>query len=140
MSSEEYNKLTEKVIAAAIDVHRELGPGLLESVYQHCLCEEHRIRGISFVPLASLPIVYKDNQLNKTFRIDILVENKLVVELKAVETILPVHEVQLVTLPETFGSQVGLAYKLQRTTSKERDSEKNFWRIINSVPQCLSVE
>jgi len=108
MSSEEYNKLTEKVIAAAIDVHRELGPGLLESVYQHCLCEEFRIRGISFVPQAKLPIVYKEHQLSKTFRIDILVENKLVVELKAVEVILPVHEVQLVTYLKLSGHKLGL--------------------------------
>jgi GxxExxY protein len=108
MSLTDYNKLTEMVIAAAIDVHRELGPGLLESVYQYCLCEELKIRGISFIPQAKLPIIYKDNQLEKTFRIDLLVENKLVIELKAVETILPVHEVQLVTYLKTFGTQTRL--------------------------------
>ena len=119
MSSEEYNKLTKEVIAAAIDVHRELGPGLLESVYQLCLCEELRIRGISFVPQAKLPIVYKENQLSKTFRIDILVENKLVVELKAVEVILPVHEVQLVTYLKLSGHKLGLLINFNAPLLKE---------------------
>jgi len=119
MSLAEYNKLTEKVIAAAIDVHRELGPGLLESVYQHCLCEELRIRGISFVPQAKLPIIYKENLLDKFFRIDILVEDKLVVELKAVEIILPVHEVQLVTYLKLSGHKLGLLINFNEPILKQ---------------------
>lgn len=119
MSLAEYNKLTEKVIAAAIDVHRELGPGLLESVYQHCLCEELRIRGISFVPQAKLPIIYKENLLEKTFIIDILVEDKLVVELKAVEIILPVHEVQLVTYLKLSGHKLGLLINFNEPILKQ---------------------
>ncbi|MDX9847882.1 MAG: GxxExxY protein [Tenuifilaceae bacterium] len=119
MSLAEYNKLTEKVIAAAIDVHRELGPGLLESVYQHCLCEELRIRGISFVPQAKLPIIYKENLLDKSFRIDILVEDKLVVELKAVEIILPVHEVQLVTYLKLSGHKLGLLINFNEPILKQ---------------------
>lgn len=119
MSLAEYNKLTEKVIAAAIDVHRELGPGLLESVYQHCLCEELRIRGISFVPQAKLPIIYKENLLEKSFRIDILIEDKLVVELKAVEIILPVHEVQLVTYLKLSGHKLGLLINFNEPILKQ---------------------
>ncbi|MFP4555857.1 MAG: GxxExxY protein [Bacteroidales bacterium] len=108
MSQNDYNILTEEVIAAAIDVHRELGPGLLESVYQSCFCEELSSRNISFVSQSKLPINYKGKKLNKDFIIDILIENKLIVELKAVEKILPVHEVQLVTYLKLSGKKLGL--------------------------------
>ena len=138
MSSEEYNNLTEKVIGAAIDVHRELGPGLLESAYQHCLCEELGIRGISFVPQANLPIMYKGNQLNKTFRLDILVEDKLVVELKTVETILPVHEVQLVTYLKLSGHKLGLLINFNEPLLKKgiRRRILENYNLCISAPQC----
>ena len=108
MSEIDYNILTEEVIAAAIEVHRELGSGLLESVYQHCFCEELSSRRIPFVSQSKLPNKYKGKELSKDFIIDVLIEDKLVVELKAIEKILPVHEVQLVTYLKLSGKKLGL--------------------------------
>ncbi|MCK4662628.1 MAG: GxxExxY protein [Bacteroidales bacterium] len=104
----DYNKLTQKIIAAAIEVHKELGPGLLESVYEYCLIEELKDKGINVKSQVKLPIVYKGKTLDKTFYIDLLVEDKIVVELKAVEIILPVHEVQLVTYLKLADKRLGL--------------------------------
>jgi len=93
----ERDPLTHVVIGAAIEVHRELGPGLLESVYQTCMEQELRIRGMEFIPQARLPLVYKGQNLSDYFILDILVPGQLVIELKAVEQLLPVHEAQLLT-------------------------------------------
>jgi GxxExxY protein len=96
-----------KIIDAAMQVHRELGPGLLESVYEVCLIEELRNRGLEVQCQVRLPIVYKGKELKKEFIIDLLVENKIVIELKAVEDLLPVHEVQLVTYLKLSGMKLG---------------------------------
>ncbi len=104
----EYDIITEKIIAAAIDVHRELGPGLLESVYEICLVKELISRGLSVEQQVLVPVVYKNEKLNKEFYIDILVENEVVIELKAVEILLPVHEVQLVTYLKLANKRLGL--------------------------------
>jgi len=102
-----YNKLGTKIIDAAMQVHRELGPGLLESVYEVCLIEELRNRGVEVQSQVRIPIFYKGKQLNKDFIIDLLVENKIIIELKAVEDLLPVHEVQLVTYLKISGMKLG---------------------------------
>ncbi|MEI8113644.1 MAG: GxxExxY protein [Bacteroidia bacterium] len=102
-----YNKLGTKIIDAAMQVHRELGPGLLESVYEVCLIEELRNRGVEVQSQVRIPIFYKGKQLNKDFIIDLLVENKIIIELKAVEDLLPVHEVQLVTYLKLSGMKLG---------------------------------
>jgi len=102
-----YNKLGNLIIDAAMQVHRELGPGLLESVYEVCLIEELRNRGLNVQSQVRLPIVYKGKELNKEFIIDLLVENKIVIELKAVEDLMPVHEVQLVTYLKLSGMKLG---------------------------------
>jgi GxxExxY protein len=104
----EYNKLTQKIIAAAIEVHRELGPGLLESVYEYCMVEELSNMGLNVKSQVSVPIIYKGKTLNKEFYIDLLIEEKIVIELKAVEVILPVHEVQLVTYLKLSDKRLGL--------------------------------
>jgi GxxExxY protein len=96
-----------KIVDAAMQVHRELGPGLLESVYEVCLIEELRNRGLEVQCQVRLPIVYKGKELKKEFIIDLLVENKIVIELKAVEDLLPVHEVQLVTYLKLSGMKLG---------------------------------
>lgn len=108
MSESEYNILSSKIINAAIDVHKELGPGLLESVYEFCLVEELKSRGLKYETQVRLPIVYKGKQLDKEFIIDILVEDMLIIELKSVEVILPVHEVQLVTYLKLANKKLGL--------------------------------
>lgn len=115
----DYNKLTQKIIAAAIEVHKELGPGLLESVYEYCLTEELKDRGINVKSQVKLPIIYKGKTLNKNFYIDLLIENKIVIELKAVEVILPVHEVQLVTYLKLADKRLGLLINFNVPLLKE---------------------
>ncbi|MBP6656110.1 MAG: GxxExxY protein [Propionivibrio sp.] len=89
--------LTEEIIGAAIDVHRVLGPGLLESAYQECLCVELGSRNLRFVSQLELPVEYKGYRVDVGYRLDLIVENRIVLELKAVERLLPVHEAQLLT-------------------------------------------
>lgn len=101
-------ELTGKIIAAAIDVHRELGPGLLESVYEECLCAELGARGLTFRRQVQVPVAYKGRRLDCDLRIDILVEETVVLELKAVEHLLPVHTAQLITYLKLSGKRVGL--------------------------------
>lgn len=108
MTREDYNKITEMIIGAAIEVHRELGPGLLETVYEHCLEEELLLRGLTVRRQVEVPIVYKGKKLDKVFFIDILVNGEVVLELKSVEQIQPVHEVQLVTYMKLSKKKLGL--------------------------------
>ena len=115
----DYNKLTQKVIAAAIEVHKELGPGLLESVYEYCLVEELSNMGLNVKSQVKLPIIYKGKTLNKEFYIDLLIEDKIVIELKAVEVILPVHEVQLVTYLKLADKRLGLLINFNVPLLKE---------------------
>lgn len=119
MTETEYNSLTSQVVASAIEVHRELGPGLLESVYEFCLLEELRNRNIKAEHQVRLPIVYKGKPLDKDFFIDILVEDKLVIELKSVEVILPVHEVQLLTYLRLADKRLGLLINFNVPVLKE---------------------
>ena len=102
------NVLTKEIIGAAIEVHRNLGPGLLESAYQQCLARELALRQIPHECEWPLPLEYKGLRLNCGYRIDILVNNAVVVETKAVEAIAPVHEAQLMTYMRVGGWQVGL--------------------------------
>ncbi|MCK4407982.1 MAG: GxxExxY protein [Bacteroidales bacterium] len=115
----DYKKLTQKIIAAAIEVHKELGPGLLESVYEYCLVEELTNMGLNVKNQVKLPIVYKGKTLNKEFYIDLLIEDKIVIELKAVEVILPVHEVQLVTYLKLADKRLGLLINFNVPLLKE---------------------
>ena len=103
-----YNAVSEMIIGAAIDVHKELGPGLLESVYEACLIEELNRRGLKVESQITFPLLYKGKKLDKEFRIDLLVEDDVIIELKAVNEILPVHEVQLVTYLKLTGKRLGL--------------------------------
>jgi GxxExxY protein len=108
----ERDALTHEVIGAAIEVHRLLGPGLLESVYEECLCHELKLRGIEHIRQAPLPVVYKGLKLDHGFRIDVYFPGRLVVEIKAVEAIAPVHEAQLLTYLRLSGVHVGLLLNL----------------------------
>ncbi len=107
-SEEELNQLSGIIISAAIEVHKELGPGLLESVYEYCLFEELRSRGLEVRKQVLLPVIYKGRILEKTFVLDFLVEDEIIIELKAIEVILPVHEVQLVTYLRLADKKLGL--------------------------------
>jgi GxxExxY protein len=93
----EENKITEKIIGAAIEVHRTLGPGLLESAYQECLLYELKSLGLSVRKEVTLPIIYKEIKLNHGYRIDLLVNDKIVIELKTVESFTDVHFAQILT-------------------------------------------
>jgi GxxExxY protein len=105
---ERANELSHLVIGAAIEVHRCLGPGLLESAYQTCLCRELAVRGIAFEKQVPVPISYKGVEIDAAYRIDILVEGLVVVELKAVESIEPIHEAQLMTYLRLTDRWLGL--------------------------------
>ena len=102
------NETTRKVIGAAMEIHSTLGPGLLESAYSECLSRELSLRGLSFERERALPVEYKGVRLECGYRLDFLVENALVVEVKAVEAIAPVHEAQLLTYLRLGGWRLGL--------------------------------
>ena len=102
------NKISEKIIGAAIEVHKYLGPGLLESVYEICLIEELEQRGLHVQHQVRLPLYYKGELTHKFFVIDLLVEKEVIVELKAVESISPLHEKQLMTYLKLTQKNLGL--------------------------------
>jgi GxxExxY protein len=99
---------TAAIIGAAIEVHRQLGPGLLESAYEQCLCHELHLRGLPFKCQVNLPVSYKGLQLDCGYKIDVIVNDEVIVELKSVERILPVHEAQLLTYLKLSGKRAGL--------------------------------
>ena len=105
---EEINRITEKIIGAAIEVHRTLGPGLLESAYETCLSFELAERGLEVDRQKPLPIVYKGNRLDAGYRLDLLVEDQVIVEIKAVDKIAPIHQSQLLSYLKLSGCEVGL--------------------------------
>lgn len=115
----ELDRISNQVIGAAIEVHKELGPGLLESVYEYCLKSELERRELKVARQVQLPIHYKGEQLGKDFYIDLLVEDELVVELKCVEVVLPVHEVQLVTYLKLADKRLGLLLNFNVPMMKE---------------------
>ena len=102
------NDVSGKIIGAAIEVHKHLGPGLLESAYEECLCCELDLRVIEFKRQVPLPLNYKGLNLDCGYRLDLLVEDKIIVELKTVETIAPIHEAQMLTYLKVRDKRVGL--------------------------------
>ncbi len=100
--------LTQQVIGLAIEVHRSLGPGLLESIYEVCLCHELAESGIRHTRQAQLPVSYKGIEFDEGYRIDILIEDRLIIELKTVEKLLPVHDAQLLTYLRLSNCTTGL--------------------------------
>ena len=108
MMSLNINSLTGEVINAAIEVHRALGPGLLESAYEQCLCHELGLRKIPYRSQESLPIEYKGVKVECGYRLDIVVAEKLILEIKACDALLPIHEAQLLTYLKLTGIKIGL--------------------------------
>ncbi len=107
MNREELNKLSKQIVDACITVHKEMGPGLLESVYEYCLLKELELRGIEAESQVVIPLYYKGELLSKDFRIDIFVENEIILELKAVDTILPVHKAQIISYLKLSDRRLG---------------------------------
>ena len=106
--NEPFNDVTSEIIGAAIEVHRNLGPGLLESTYMPCLEYEMAVRRLQYVKQRLVPVVYKTLALDVSYRIDLLVENLVIVELKSVEHLLPVHSSQVLTYLHLTGTPAGL--------------------------------
>jgi GxxExxY protein len=102
------DEITSKVIGAGIEVHKVLGPGLLESAYEECLCYELSQIGLSFERQVDLPVIYKGVHLDCGYRMDLVVENSVIVEIKAVEQIIKIHEAQLLSYLKLYGKTVGL--------------------------------
>jgi GxxExxY protein len=109
------NRLTELIIGAAIEVHRNTGPGLMESVYEECLCYELNQLGLKFRSQVELPVSYKQIKLNCGFRMDIVVEEAVVLELKTVDQLLPIHSAQLLTYLKLSGKKIGLLINFNET-------------------------
>jgi GxxExxY protein len=104
----EINQITEKIIGCAIEVHKNLGPGLLESAYEECLYYELNNLGLGVKRQLAMPLVYKDVKLDAGYRIDLLVENKVIVEIKSVEAIAEIHKAQLMTYMKLANIKIGL--------------------------------
>ncbi len=112
-------QLTKTIIGSAIEIHKVLGPGLLESAYEECLCYELHLRGLEVKRQISLPVVYKDVKLDCGYRIDMLVEDQVILELKSVEGLLPVHEAQLLTYLRLSGKKIGLLMNFNEPVLKD---------------------
>ena len=113
------NDLTGEVIGAAIEVHKALGPGLLESAYEECLSRELDLRDIPYERQKELPVEYKGAKLQSAYRLDIVVANKLIIELKTCESLEPIHTAQLLTYLKLTGIKVGLLINFNVPVLKE---------------------
>jgi GxxExxY protein len=114
----ETNQITEKIIGCAIEVHRFLGPGLLESAYEECLAFELQKAGLNIERQKAVPVVYKEIKLDCGYRIDVLVENKVVIELKTLDEFNPVHEAQILTYIKFAQKSIGLLINFNVTLLK----------------------
>jgi len=106
--AERLNRLTARIIGVCIDVHSELGPGLLESVYEECLCLALDAASIGYVRQGSVPVVFRGRAIDQGFRFDLLVEREVIVEIKAVEQIMSIHKAQVLTYLKLTGVPLGL--------------------------------
>jgi len=122
------NVLTDAIIGAAIEVHRILGPGLLESAYEQCLCHELALRKLAFRRQESVPVIYKAVRLDCGYVLDLVVEDQVVVELKAVDILLPVHASQLLTYLRLLDKRVGLLINFRASRLVE-----GIKRVVNDL-------
>ncbi len=126
MNSQDYNSITEKIIGVAIEVHRSIGPGLLESAYRECLAREFLLRNISFEREVAVPVVYKDVHLECGYRVDFVIENLVALEVKSVDVLAKIHEAQLVTYLSLGGWKVGLLINFNELVLKTGIRRKVF--------------
>jgi len=122
------NEITDKIIGAAIRVHKELGPGLLESAYEACLAFELRDAGLLVEIQKPLPVMYRGVKLDCGYRLDIVVENKVILELKAVEKIIPIHEAQILSYLKLSGLRLGLLINFNSLYLKD-----GLKRVVNNL-------
>lgn len=121
------NDLSKDILDASIAVHKEMGPGLLESVYECCLVKELSFRNIKCESQVQLPLYYKGELLNKEFRIDIFVENEIIIEVKAVLDIMPIHEAQIISYLKLANKKLGFLINFNESLLKH-----GFHRFVNN--------
>jgi len=126
---ERLNEITESIIGVGIEVHRALGPGLLESAYEACLAFELRDRGLRVEIQKPLPVVYRDVKLECGYRLDLLVEESVIVEIKAVDRLMPIHQAQLLSYLKLSGHKVGLLMNFNVRVLKN-----GIRRLVNNFP------
>lgn len=107
MTKNDYNNISENILDSCMTVHKMMGPGLLKSIYELCLIKEFDLRQIKCVSQVSIPLMYKGIELSKDFKIDLLVENEIILELKSVESLLPVHEAQIISYLKLANKKLG---------------------------------
>ena len=107
MERDELNRLSKQILEASLEVHKIMGPGLIESVYEACLMKELEIRGIKALNQVRIPLMFKGYELDKDYRIDVFVEKEIIIEIKAVETMLPVHEAQIISYLKLADKRLG---------------------------------
>ena len=129
---ERLNQITEQIIGAAIAVHRALGPGLLESAYEACLAYELTQQGLKVETQRPLPIIYREVKLDCGYRLDLLVEDAVIVELKSVDRLVPIHTAQLMSYLKLSGCKVGLLINFNETLLKN-----GIVRKVNDFPDTL---
>ena len=130
------NDLTRAIIGAAIEVHRDLGPGLLESAYEECLCHEVALRGIRFKRQYPVPLEYKGLKLDKCYQLDLLVENFCVVEIESVYAIHPIHEAQTLTYMRLGDWKIGLIFNFNVEVLKDGGIR----RLANNLDENAEIE
>jgi GxxExxY protein len=126
---EKLNQITESIIGAAIEVHRALGPGLLESAYEACLVFELAQRGLKVEQQKPLPVVYREVKLDCSYRLDLLVEGEVIVEVKAIDRLAPIHQAQLLSYLKLSGCRVGLLINFNVKVLKD-----GIRRMVNNFP------
>ncbi len=124
------NQLSSKIIGAAIEVHRTLGPGLLESAYEECICYELELRRIKFERQKALQIIYKRKRLDCGYRLDIVIDNKIITELKSIEKIEPIHKAQLLSYLKLSGQKLGLLLNFNVSVMKD-----GIVRLVNQLEE-----
>jgi GxxExxY protein len=125
---ESLNSLTERIIGCAIEVHKGIGPGLLESAYEECLCFELSQAGLAFERQVPLPVAYKGVNLDCGYRLDLIVEGQIILEIKAVDRIIPIHEAQLLSYLRMLDKRVGLILNFHSAVLKN-----GIKRIVNNL-------
>ncbi|MBA4419987.1 MAG: GxxExxY protein [Anaerolinea sp.] len=139
----ELNEITERIMGCAIEVHKNLGPGLLESTYEACLAYELIKAGIPFERQKALPLVYKGNLIECGYRLDLIVASKVIVEIKAIDGLTPIHEAQLITYLKLSGCNVGLLINFnvrQLTHGIKRVVNKFLDNSAISAPSAVNNE
>jgi len=127
--AEQLNQITDKIIGAAIKVHRALGPGLLESAYEACLAFELTEANLKTEQQKPLPLIYRDVKLDCGYRLDLLVDDKVIVEIKAIENLLPIHQAQLLSYLKLSGCKIGLLINFNVVVLKN-----GIRRVVNDFP------